>query len=91
MNGVQQAELETLRREAGQMRGAALSHAAQPHPPADPYAHERYAAGPTRPPELPPLRSLQSPAGPSGPEAMTGVQYDTPRVNGYRPSEPARF
>jgi hypothetical protein len=84
INATQQNEIELLRREMSQMR------AAQPHPAAaDPYAQDQY--GRARPPELPPLRSLQSPAGPPGPEAMTGVQYENPRVNGYRPGEPARF
>jgi len=62
---------------------------AQAHPPADPYAQDQY--GRPRPPELPPLRSLQSPQGPPTSEAMTGVQYEPPRVNGFRPAEPARF
>ncbi len=73
-----------LRREMSQMRGAQ-----QPHPTADPYAQDQY--GRQRQPELPPLRSLQSPTGPPAPESMTGVQYDAPRVNGYRPGEPGRF
>ncbi|PFH55568.1 hypothetical protein XA68_18030 [Ophiocordyceps unilateralis] len=33
--------------------------------------------------ELPPLRSISS-SIPSGPDSMTGVQYEPPRVNGYR-------
>ena len=73
-----------LRREMNQMRGAQ-----QPHPTADPYAQDQY--GRSRQPELPPLRSLQSPTGPPAPDSMTGVQYDAPRVNGYRPGEPSRF
>jgi hypothetical protein len=68
-------------------------HGAPPHPPrpSDPYAVDQY--GRPRPPELPPLRSLQSGSAPGGggPESMTGVQYEPPRANGYRPTEPARF
>ncbi|RCI07846.1 hypothetical protein L249_5810 [Ophiocordyceps polyrhachis-furcata BCC 54312] len=33
--------------------------------------------------ELPPLRSISN-SIPSGPDSMTGVQYEPPRVNGYR-------
>jgi hypothetical protein len=78
-----------LRRQLERMHGAA-----RPQMVADPYAQEQYAR--PHPPELPPLRSLQPPAGPPagpsvGPESMTGVQYDPPRVNGYRPAEPTRF
>lgn len=50
-----------------------------PPPPAayqtDPYANRR---------ELPPIRGLNG-AIPNGPDSMTGVQYDAPRMNGYRP------
>ena len=43
--------------------------------------------------ELPPLRTtLQAAATPApGIDAMTGVQYEAPRVNGFRPPEPSRF
>ncbi|KAF9876489.1 helix-loop-helix DNA-binding domain-containing protein [Colletotrichum karsti] len=41
----------------------------------DPYANRR---------ELPPIRGLNG-AMPNGPESMTGVQYEAPRMNGYRP------
>ncbi|KAG6176815.1 hypothetical protein E4U27_004814 [Claviceps purpurea] len=44
------------------------------------YGNDAFA-GPSRN-ELPPLRSLSMHA--SGPDSMTGVQYDTPRANGYR-------
>ncbi|KAK3298932.1 uncharacterized protein B0H64DRAFT_85851 [Chaetomium fimeti] len=85
INATQQNEIDMLRREMERMHGAPQSR-----PVADPYAQDQY--GRPRPPELPPLRSLQSPTGPpQGPESMTGVQYEPPRVNGYRPAEPARF
>lgn len=42
---------------------------------ADPYAARR---------ELPPIRGLNGNM-PNGPDSMTGVQYEAPRVNGYRP------
>ncbi len=35
-------------------------------------------------PELPTLRALSG-GLPNGPESMTGVQYEQPRPNGYRP------
>lgn len=55
---------------------------APPPPPAgsfssDPYGHRQ---------ELPPLRALNG-GPPGGPESMTGVQYEAPRPNGYRPPE----
>ncbi|EAQ89272.1 hypothetical protein CHGG_05891 [Chaetomium globosum CBS 148.51] len=66
-------------------RGAAVAARWQIHTP------KTSTVGHARP-ELPPLRSLQSPTGPpQGPESMTGVQYEPPRVNGYRPAEPTRF
>ncbi|KAJ9137950.1 Protein esc1 [Pleurostoma richardsiae] len=37
-------------------------------------------------PELPPLRSLGGTL-PNGPESMTGVQYEQPRINGFRQPE----
>jgi hypothetical protein len=52
----------------------------QPAPPA-PYPPEQYPAASR--PELPPLRSLGGQA-PPGPDSMTGVQYEAPRVNGFR-------
>ncbi|KAL2146280.1 hypothetical protein VTI28DRAFT_4576 [Corynascus sepedonium] len=90
INATQQNEIEMLRRELERMHGAP-----QPRPGTDPYAQDQY--GRPRPPELPPLRSLQSPTGPpppppsQGPESMTGVQYEPPRANGYRPAETGRF
>lgn len=79
-------ELAGLRMENNQLRTelsaissgqAGGSHALQS---ADPYAR-----GASRP-ELPPLRSLSSGIA-NGPESMTGVQYEQPRVNGFRPAE----
>lgn len=84
----QQSEIEMLKRELHERTHRAPPPPHQPMPP-DPYAQDQYNR--PRPPELPPLRSLQSSAAPVGPESMTGVQYDGPRVNGYRPPEPTRF
>ncbi|KAJ4290184.1 hypothetical protein N0V88_006693 [Collariella sp. IMI 366227] len=88
VNGNQASEIDALRRELERLHGQAQ------HPrPTDPYAADQY--GRSRPPEpqLPPLRSIQPGLPPGGPDSMTGVQYDTPRVNvnGYRPAEPARY
>jgi hypothetical protein len=86
INASQQNEIDMLRREMERMHGPP----GQSRPMADPYAQDQYNR--PRPPELPPLRSLQSSTGPpTGPESMTGVQYEPPRVNGYRPAEPNRF
>ncbi|KAL2153958.1 hypothetical protein VTH82DRAFT_2634 [Thermothelomyces myriococcoides] len=86
INATQQNEIDMLRRELERMHGAQQSR-----PVSDPYSQDQY--GRPRPPELPPLRSLQSPTGPppQGPESMTGVQYEPPRANGYRPAETGRF
>lgn len=46
-----------------------------------PYTGDPYA-GASRT-ELPPLRSISN-SIPNGPDSMTGVQYEAPRVNGYR-------
>ena len=43
---------------------------------ADPYGNANRT-------ELPPLRSISG-SIPNGPDSMTGVQYEAPRVNGYR-------
>ncbi|TDZ53538.1 RNA-binding protein CP31B [Colletotrichum trifolii] len=43
----------------------------------DPYANRR---------ELPPIRGLNGSMA-NGPDSMTGVQYEAPRMNGYRPGE----
>ncbi|KAK4240620.1 hypothetical protein C8A03DRAFT_41834 [Achaetomium macrosporum] len=84
VNAQQQSEIDMLRRELQEW-----IHGAPAPRPADPYGPDQYAR--SRPPELPPLRSLQSATVPTGPESMTGVQYEPPRVNGYRPGEPTRF
>lgn len=78
-----QSELHNTRLQqppAGQ--ASAQSQAAPPAPPpaaaayqTDPYANRR---------ELPPIRGLNGNM-PNGPDSMTGVQYEAPRINGYRP------
>ncbi|EEY20025.1 conserved hypothetical protein [Verticillium alfalfae VaMs.102] len=79
------SENDQLRRENHalmlQLRGQPPQQAPPP-PPAASYASDPYAHRP----ELPPLRALNG-GPPSGPESMTGVQYDAPRANGYRPAE----
>ncbi|EFZ00124.1 hypothetical protein MHUMG1_06225 [Metarhizium humberi] len=83
-------EVQALRMEAAQLRGEIgssgnppqqappppPSQGSQPPPPAS-YGSDIYAN--TNRTELPPLRSIHN-----GPDSMTGVQYDAPRVNGYR-------
>ncbi|CAM1507144.1 Fc.00g067850.m01.CDS01 [Cosmosporella sp. VM-42] len=77
------ADNEMLRRELSQYR-MENTHPPPPQPPAaqpaayptDPYANS------TRP-ELPPIRSINNNI-PNGPDSMTGVQYESARVNGYR-------
>ncbi|KAL3961891.1 hypothetical protein ACCO45_003414 [Purpureocillium lilacinum] len=86
------AEIEMLRRELHgvRMEGAhPPSHAQQGPPPSQPpssqggsYAPDPYANANRT--ELPPLRSISN-SIPNGPDSMTGVQYEAPRVNGYRP------
>lgn len=82
-----------MRMESAQLRGelssssnpAQQQQAAAPPPPPQPsqnsqpasYGSDPYATASRT--ELPPLRSLHN-----GPDSMTGVQYDAPRVNGYR-------
>ncbi|WQF84871.1 Putative myc-type, basic helix-loop-helix (bHLH) domain-containing protein [Colletotrichum destructivum] len=78
-----QSELHNTRLQqppAGQ--APAQSQAAPPAPPppaaayqTDPYANRR---------ELPPIRGLNGNM-PNVPDSMTGVQYEAPRINGYRP------
>jgi hypothetical protein len=76
---------------AAHVQSAPPPQPAQGHPPPQPGAYADPYAPPSRT-ELPPLRSIggglpQGPApGPPGaPDSMTGVQYDGPRSNGYRP------
>lgn len=78
-----QNELHNLRLQqppTGQAPPPQSQVAAPPPPQAyqtDPYANRR---------ELPPIRGLNG-TMPNGPESMTGVQYEAPRMNGYRPAE----
>lgn len=80
--GAQQQEIDMLKRELDRLHRV-------PQPVSDPYGPDQY--GRPRPPELPPLRTIQSATEPVGPESMTGVQFEPPRINGYRPAEPTRF
>ena len=95
------AENDMLRRELQAVQGSRMSemgpstpHATQngsqgpSQPPAQqgPYSSEQYGGSRT---ELPPLRSIST-SIPTGPDSMTGVQYEPPRVNGYRGPE-ARY
>ncbi|POR39716.1 Protein esc1 [Tolypocladium paradoxum] len=85
------AENEMLRREMHGLRmdGAhSAGHAQQGPPPPPPQGSQSgsYAADPyasSNRTELPPLRSISNNM-PNGPDSMTGVQYEAPRVNGYR-------
>jgi hypothetical protein len=82
-------ELQAARMETAQFRGELnasnnpVQQAAPPppsqsaQPAAGSYGSDPYAN--TNRTELPPLRSIHN-----GPDSMTGVQYDAPRVNGYR-------
>ncbi|PNY27171.1 Protein esc1 [Tolypocladium capitatum] len=86
------AENEMLRREMHGLRmdGAHSAGHAQQGPSQPPqqssqsgsYAADSYANSNRT--ELPPLRSISNNI-PNGPDSMTGVQYEAPRVNGYRP------
>lgn len=88
-NDMLRRELQGLRMESVQLRGelgAPTPHSqAQssvgPAPQPASYSQDPYAA--SNRPELPPLRSISGSVV-NGPESMTGVQYDAPRVNGYR-------
>lgn len=94
-NEMLRRELQKMRMESAQLRGelSSTGHAQQGSPappPAAPapalppqnsqpttYGNDAYVS--TNRTELPPLRSIHN-----GPDSMTGVQYDAPRVNGYR-------
>ncbi|GAB0134586.1 hypothetical protein EsDP_00002951 [Epichloe bromicola] len=94
-NEMLRRELQKMRMESAQLRGELSSTGhAQQGPPAPPPAAPAPAPSPQNPQtttygndayvstnrtELPPLRSIHN-----GPDSMTGVQYDAPRVNGYR-------
>ncbi|KAI1045615.1 hypothetical protein LB505_004812 [Fusarium chuoi] len=87
-NELLRRDVHALRMENQQLRSELnssssrppLSSAATPAPQAATYQTDPYP-NPNRP-ELPPLRSLRN-SIPNGPDSMTGVQYDSPRTNGY--------
>ncbi|EXM28406.1 hypothetical protein AU210_000765 [Fusarium oxysporum f. sp. radicis-cucumerinum] len=87
-NEMLRRDVHALRMENQQLRSELnssssrppLSSAATPAPQAGTYQADPYP-NPNRP-ELPPLRSLRN-SIPNGPDSMTGVQYDSPRTNGY--------
>lgn len=92
------AENDMLRRELQAVQGSRMSDMG----PSTPHANQSGPSGPSQPPaqqgpysseqyggsrtELPPLRSIST-SIPNGPDSMTGVQYEPPRVNGYRGPE----
>jgi hypothetical protein len=88
-NEMLRRELQGMRMESAQLRGelgAAAPHAQPPSsvgPPSQPTSYPADHYAPSSRPELPPLRSISG-SVPNGPESMTGVQYEAPRVNGYR-------
>ncbi|KAF4963168.1 hypothetical protein FSARC_8794 [Fusarium sarcochroum] len=87
-NEMLRREIQGLRMEGAQLRGelnSSTSHpppASAPAPPSGSYQSDPYAN--SNRPELPPIRSLSNSIS-NGPDSMTGVQYDSPRTNGYRP------
>jgi len=79
---IMRRELQGLRMENAALReGNHAGAAPPPPPPAAPQFSDPFPSSART--ELPPLRSLGG-AMSGGPESMTGVQYDPPRVNGYR-------
>jgi hypothetical protein len=88
-NEMLRRELQGMRMESAQLRGELGAGAPHTQPPSSvgpasqpaSYPADHYA--PASRPELPPLRSISG-SVPNGPESMTGVQYEAPRVNGYR-------
>ena len=84
-------EIEHLRHELQRAQvDASNMRRSQPAPMGESYGYENRRSQQ----ELPPLRTtLQAAAAapPPGIDAMTGVQYEAPRVNGYRPPGPNRF
>ncbi|EFQ28909.1 helix-loop-helix DNA-binding domain-containing protein [Colletotrichum graminicola M1.001] len=75
-----QNELHSLRlQQSPTGQAPAQSQAAPPPPPSAAYQTDPYASRR----ELPPIRGLNGNM-PNGPDSMTGVQYEAPRVNGYR-------
>lgn len=77
-------ELHGLRMDNNHLNNSS-SHSQQGTPSQGPqsgsYASDPY--GGSNRTELPPLRSISN-SIPSGPDSMTGVQYEGPRVNGFR-------
>jgi hypothetical protein len=89
-NEMLRREIQALRMENQQFRSdlAAMSatHPAGSHAAGPQSLPDAYARAAPRP-ELPPLRALSGALPNGGPESMTGVQYEQPRPNGYRPPE----
>ncbi|KAM0564004.1 hypothetical protein ACHAPJ_000212 [Fusarium lateritium] len=87
-NEMLRREIQGLRMEGAQLRGELNSSSSHPPPSSAPapqsgsYQPDPYAN--SNRPELPPIRSLSNSIS-NGPDSMTGVQYDSPRTNGYRP------
>lgn len=71
-----QNELQHLRgQQPSSGQAPVQAQVAPPPPPQVAYQTDPYARR-----ELPPIRAI-----PNGPDSMTGVQYEPPRMNGYRP------
>lgn len=83
-NEMLRRELSGLRMENSQLMGELNRQSAPPpaHISQPSYSSDHYASAPRT--ELPPLRSLNNGIQ-NGPDSMTGVQYEAPRPNGYRP------
>lgn len=89
-NEMLRREIHGLRMELAQARGEAPpgQHSApapaqtQSQPSQSASYPERYAQASSGA-DLPPLRSISN--GAPNPDSMTGVQYEAPRTNGYRP------
>lgn len=77
-------EVTGLRLDNSQLVGELNRQSAQPPAPISQpaYSSDPYANAPRT--ELPPLRSISNSIQ-NGPDSMTGVQYEAPRSNGYRP------
>ncbi|KAH8130968.1 hypothetical protein ACSS6W_006638 [Trichoderma asperelloides] len=83
-NDMLRREVSGLRMENSQLVGELNRQSAPPPAPIGQpsYSSDPYASAPRT--ELPPLRSISN-SIPNGPDSMTGVQYEAPRSNGYRP------
>lgn len=83
-NDLLRRELSGLRIENSQLMGELNRQSGPPpaHLGQPGYSSDHYASAPRN--ELPPLRSLNNGIQ-NGPDSMTGVQYEAPRSNGYRP------